>query len=116
MQTGKLTLIGILLLVFISGCSNQTAARVGNQIGIVLGKPLGVIATTAEQAALTTGKIVAENVRQRRDHRRRQQQTEASTVTVESNPKLTDTENRLDTQAPDQPGQQQPEGNSEFWQ
>ena len=63
----KLSLICTLALILFSGCTNQGAARVGNQIGKVLGKPLGLVATTADQAFRTTGEIVKESVRQRRE-------------------------------------------------
>ena len=73
MRLIKLISICILALILFSGCTNQNAAHVGNRIGKVLGKPLGLVATTADQAFRTTGEIVKESVRQRRELKEQQQ-------------------------------------------
>ena len=64
MRIGKLIPACLLILSLVPGCSNQTAAKVGHRIGIVIGKPLGVIAATGEHAYRTCSKIVVESVRQ----------------------------------------------------
>jgi len=66
-RTTMLILSTFLPLILFSGCTNQNAARVGNRIGKVLGKPLGVIATAGDEAFRVTGEIIKENVQQHRN-------------------------------------------------
>jgi len=115
-----LILLSVAILALFSGCTNQSAARVGNGIGRVLGKPLGLVATTADQAFRTTGEILIENLRQQRELREQPQQAGApatiAKVPEQNRPLSTiDGENVRYPQKIELLSQQQTENGEEFW-
>jgi len=122
LRIARLILISLLALFLFSGCTNQGAARVGNRIGKVLGKPLGVIATAGDEAFRETGAIVKENVQHHRELRRNQQQAELQTTTTEvpeqSHPGQIDSVKESKRISPqiELLSQQQTKNHADFWQ